>query len=66
MADPAPHPSLKELQGERNRLWAAARLRGLAPGTPERDRIAELDAQIGARKEKTPKVRRPGAAPPSD
>jgi hypothetical protein len=42
--------SIKELQGERNRLWAEARLKGLPVGTPERDRIAELDALIQARK----------------
>ena len=43
-------PSLKELQGERNRLWAEARLKGLPAGTPQRDRIAELDAIIRERK----------------
>ena len=43
-------PSIKELQGERNRLWAEARLKGLPVGTPIRDRIAELDAMIAARK----------------
>ncbi|UAK23561.1 hypothetical protein [Sphingomonas nostoxanthinifaciens] len=37
---------LKALESERNRLWAAARLRGLPVGTPERDRIAELDSLI--------------------
>ncbi len=42
--------SIKELQGERNRLWAEARLKGLPVGTPIRDRIAELDALILARK----------------
>jgi len=44
-------PSIKELQGERNRLWAEARLKGLAAGTPQRDRIAELDAIIRERKQ---------------
>jgi len=43
-------PSLKELQGERHRLWAEARLKGLPVGTPQRDRIAELDALIRERK----------------
>ncbi|WP_162875458.1 hypothetical protein [Sphingomonas crusticola] len=43
-------PSIKELQGERNRLWAEARLKGLPVGTPIRDRIAELDALIRDRK----------------
>jgi len=46
-------PSIKELQGERNRLWAEARLKGLPPGTPQRDRIAELDAIIRERKQAT-------------
>jgi len=44
-------PSIKELQGERNRLWAEARLKGLPAGTPQRDRIAELDAVIRERKQ---------------
>lgn len=39
-------PTLKSLEGERNRLWAEARLKGLAKDTPQRERIAELDAQI--------------------
>jgi hypothetical protein len=43
-------PTIKELQGERNRLWAEARLKGLPAGTPQRDRIAELDAIIRERK----------------
>jgi len=46
-------PSIKELQGERNRLWAEARLKGLPAGTPQRDRIAELDAAIRERKAAT-------------
>jgi len=46
-------PSIKELQGERNRLWAEARLKGLPAGTPQRDRIAELDAKIRERKAAT-------------
>jgi hypothetical protein len=41
---------LKVLEAQRNKLWAAARLRGLAVGTPERDRIAELDEEIRSRK----------------
>ena len=44
-------PTNKELQGERNRLWAEARLKGLPAGTPQRDRIAELDAIIRERKQ---------------
>jgi hypothetical protein len=34
---------LKALEGERRRLWAECRLKGLAKGTPERLRIEELD-----------------------
>lgn len=37
---------LKALQSERNRLWAEARLKGFAVGTPERDRISELEMRI--------------------
>ena len=44
-------PSLKSLEAERNRLWAEARLKGLAKDTPERERIAELEAQIRERKD---------------
>jgi hypothetical protein len=44
-------PSLKSLEGERNRLWAEARLKGLAKDTPIRERIAELDVQIRERKD---------------
>ncbi len=40
---------LKLLQAQRNKLWAEARLKGLARGTPERERIAELDEQIRQR-----------------
>lgn len=38
--------SIRALEAERNRLWAEARLKGLPSGTPERDRIAELDEEI--------------------
>jgi hypothetical protein len=37
---------LKALESERKALWATCRLKGLAVGTPERQRIAELDASI--------------------
>lgn len=50
MADEKP---IRELQGERNRLWAEARLKGLPAGSPQRDRIAELDALIRERKAAT-------------
>jgi hypothetical protein len=43
---------LKKIQSERNALWASARLKGLAKDTPERIRIADLDAQIAAHKAK--------------
>ena len=46
-------PTLKSLEAERNRLWAEARLKGLAKDTPQRERIAELDAQIRERKDAT-------------
>ena len=46
-------PSIRELQGERNRLWAEARLKGLPAGSPQRERIAELDALIRERKAAT-------------
>lgn len=39
-------PVLVRLQAERNKLWAEARLKGLPVGSPERDRIAALDARI--------------------
>lgn len=42
---------LRALESERNKLWAEARLRGLAVGTPERDRIAELDVRIREQKD---------------
>ena len=37
----------KALESERKSLWAICRLKGLAKDTPERRRIAELDALIG-------------------
>ena len=37
---------LKALTSERKQLWATCRLKGLAVGTPERDRIAALDGLI--------------------
>ena len=43
--------SLKSLESERNRLWAEARLKGLARDTPVRERIAEIDARIRELKE---------------
>ena len=43
---------LKTLESERKRLWAACRLKGLAKDTPERLRIAEIDALISSHKGK--------------
>ena len=40
----------KRLETERKALWATCRLKGLAKGTPERDRIAELDHLIAEHK----------------
>lgn len=44
---------LKALESERKSLWAACRLKGLPVGTPERQRIAELDDLLRAHKAKT-------------
>lgn len=43
---------LKALESERRSLWATARLKGLPKDTPERIRIAEIDAAIAAHKAK--------------
>jgi hypothetical protein len=43
---------LKALESERKALWATCRLKGLAKGTPERQRIAQLDEAIAAHKGK--------------
>lgn len=42
----------KALESERKSLWATCRLKGLAKDTPERLRIAELDALLAAHKAK--------------
>ncbi len=39
---------LRALESERKALWAVCRLKGLARGTPERLRIAEIDEAIAA------------------
>jgi hypothetical protein len=44
----------KALESERKALWATCRLKGLAKGTPERQRIAELDGLIAEHKAKSP------------
>jgi hypothetical protein len=65
MADEIP---IRELQGERNRLWAEARLKGLPVGSAQRDRIAALDVLIRARKAATaiPSKRRKAPAGTAD
>lgn len=43
---------MKALESERRRLWAACRLKGLAKGTPERLRIAEIGALLNEHQRK--------------
>ncbi len=43
---------LKALESERRSLWATARLKGLPKDSPERQRIATIDADIAAHKAK--------------
>lgn len=45
---------LRKMESERKQLWAACRLKGLAKGTAERQRIDELDALIASHKAKKP------------
>ena len=45
---------LKRLETERKSLWATCRLKGLPSGSPERQRIAELDRLIAEHKAKQP------------
>jgi hypothetical protein len=40
---------LKALESERRKLWAECRLKGLPKGTPERERIVEIDAPFSGR-----------------
>lgn len=42
----------KALESERRSLWAECRLKGLAQGTPQRLRIAELDKLLVEHKAK--------------
>ncbi|WCT76580.1 hypothetical protein [Novosphingobium humi] len=44
---------LKALESERKKLWATCRLKGLPKGTPERQRIDELDQLLRAHKAKS-------------
>jgi hypothetical protein len=46
---------LRRLETERKALWATCRLKGLPKGTPERDRIAELDRLIADHQAKAAK-----------
>lgn len=41
---------LKALDSERKSLWATCRLKGLAKGSPERLRIAQIDEQLSEHK----------------
>jgi hypothetical protein len=43
---------LKALEAERRKLWAECRLKGLAIGTPQRDRIEELDRLLAEHRAK--------------
>lgn len=43
---------LKALESERRKLWAECRLKGIPRGTPERNRILELDEAIELHKAK--------------
>lgn len=54
---------LKALESERRSLWASARLKGLPKDSPERIRIAELDADIAAHKAKHPAKPQPTLKP---
>ena len=42
----------KALEAERRKLWAECRLKGLAVGTPQRQRIAELDQLLAQHRTK--------------
>jgi hypothetical protein len=54
----------KALISERRALWATCRLKGLAKDTPERRRIAELDALIAEHAAKSPAPAKPAPAQP--
>lgn len=43
---------LKALESERRSLWAECRLKGLAKGTPQRVRIAELEKMLAEHRAK--------------
>jgi hypothetical protein len=51
---------LKRLETERKALWATCRLKGLPKGTPERDRIAELDRLLAEHANKSSPSRSDG------
>jgi hypothetical protein len=52
---------LGNLESERRQLWATCRLKGLARGTPERERIAAIDEAIAAHKGKAAGPAKKGA-----
>ena len=43
---------LKNLESERRKLWGECRLKGLPRGTPQRERIEQIDEAIAAHKAK--------------
>ena len=43
---------LKRLEAERKILWATCRRKGLPKGTPERNRIAEIDRLLAEHRAK--------------
>jgi hypothetical protein len=44
---------LKVLRSEGQRLWAECRLKGLARGTPQRNRLEELDKLLSEHRNKS-------------
>ncbi|MCW2365288.1 hypothetical protein M2341_000735 [Sphingobium sp. B7D2B] len=56
---------LKALESERKALWATCRLKGLPRDTPERERIAAIDADIAAHKAKQAGGKPAGAKAPA-
>ena len=55
---------LKALESERKALWATCRLKGLPRDTPERERIAAIDADIAAHKAKQAGAKKGGSDKP--
>lgn len=53
---------LKALESERKQLWATCRLKGLPRDTPERERIAQIDALLVEHKAKASGGAKPAKA----